>query len=60
MKWCSFMPALIFGIILSNPPIVAIGAGVFEGGRILLGIALLGVFLLAILTGWLNHKQKLI
>jgi uncharacterized membrane protein YdjX (TVP38/TMEM64 family) len=60
MKWRNFMAALILGVVLSTPPVVAIGAGVFEGGSILLGIALLGVFVLAILTGWLNHKQKFI
>lgn len=57
MKWRSFMLALILGIAISTPPIVALGAGVFEGGRILLVGAMLGIFALAMLTGWLSRKR---
>ncbi|WP_439566489.1 TVP38/TMEM64 family protein, partial [Gloeocapsopsis crepidinum] len=57
MKWRSFMLALILGIAISTPPIVALGAGVFEGGRILLIVAMLGIFALAMLTGWLSRKR---
>ncbi len=56
-KWQKFMGALILGILLSNPPVVALGSGLFEGGRVLLGFALLGIFALAIVTGFLNRKQ---
>ncbi|MUL37152.1 TVP38/TMEM64 family protein [Gloeocapsopsis sp. AAB1 = 1H9] len=59
MKWHSFMLALILGIAISTPPIVALGAGVFEGGRILLIVAMLGIFALAMLTGWLSRKKAL-
>jgi len=57
MKWRSFILALILGIAISTPPIVALGAGVFEGGRILLIVAMLGIFALAMLTGWLSRKR---
>ncbi|OKH24239.1 TVP38/TMEM64 family protein [Chroogloeocystis siderophila 5.2 s.c.1] len=57
MKWRSFILALILGIAISTPPIVALGAGVFEGGRILLVGAMLGIFALAMLTGWLSRKK---
>lgn len=57
--WFKFAPALIISIAISNPPIVAFGAGLLEGGRVLLGIALLGVFGLAILTGLVQRNQKL-
>ncbi len=59
MTWRSFIGALGLSIIIAKPPIVAIGAGIFEGGRILLGIALLGTFALALLTGWVKRNQKL-
>ncbi|WAL60360.1 TVP38/TMEM64 family protein [Thermocoleostomius sinensis] len=59
MSWRSFVGALSLSIVIAKPPIVAIGAGIFEGGRILLGIALLGTFALAILTGWLRRNQNL-
>ncbi len=52
-----FLPALVLSIAISNPPIVAIGAGVFEGGKMLLGVALLGTFGLALLTGYLKKRK---
>ena len=57
MQWRKFIPALILGIIISTPPIVALGAGIFTGGKWLLGFALLGMFVLAILAGWLNRRH---
>jgi uncharacterized membrane protein YdjX (TVP38/TMEM64 family) len=48
--WLRFAPALMISIALSNPPFVALGAGLLEGGRSLLVFALLGVFGLAIVT----------
>ena len=56
MQWHKFLPALILGIVISTPPIVALGAGIFTQGKWLLGFALLGMFALAFLTGWLNRK----
>lgn len=57
MSWRSFMGALSLSILIAKPPIVAIGAGIFEGGRILLGAALLGTFGLAMITGWFKRNQ---
>ena len=54
--WLRFAPALITSIIISNPPIVALGAGLLEGGKLLVGFALLGVFGLAIATGIAQRK----
>ncbi|GEM_PF-241776 len=58
MPWRKFIPALILGIVVSTPPIVALGAGIFAQGKWMLGLALLGMFGLAILTGWLNRKRN--
>ncbi len=55
--WRQFLPALLLSIVLSDPPIVAVGAGVMSGGRILLGLALLGVFFLALVSGWVNRQR---
>jgi uncharacterized membrane protein YdjX (TVP38/TMEM64 family) len=55
--WLTFAPALVISILISNPPIVALGAGLLEGGKILLLFAILGVFALAIVTG-IVQKQK--
>lgn len=56
MKWRSFLPALLLSIVIAKPPLVALGAGALEGGKTLLGFALVGMFGLAIVTGWLNRK----
>ena len=57
-KWKTFTPALIISVALSDPPIVALGAGVFSGGKLMLGVALLGVFTLAIISGAVKKYQK--
>jgi len=57
MGWQRFMPALVLSIAIAKPPIVALGAGIFEGGRLLLGLALLGMFALAMITGWVRRKR---
>jgi len=57
MQWRKFLPALVLGIAVSTPPIVALGAGIFTEGKWLLGLALLGMFALALLTGWLRRKH---
>jgi uncharacterized membrane protein YdjX (TVP38/TMEM64 family) len=57
--WQKFAPALLISIALSKPPIVALGAGVLESGKLLLGFALLGVFILGIMTAILPRKQKI-
>ncbi len=58
MQWRKFLPALILGILISTPPVVALGAGIFTGGKWLLGLALLGMFALAFLAGWLNRQHN--
>ncbi|MEM9804273.1 MAG: VTT domain-containing protein [Cyanobacteria bacterium P01_D01_bin.56] len=58
-SWLKFVPALILSIAISNPPIVALGAGLLEGGKLLLGFAMLGAFGLALLTGFLQRKRPL-
>ena len=53
-----FLPALIISIMLSNPPVVALGAGVLEGGKELFVIALLFVFVLSIITAKIRAKNQ--
>ena len=57
-KWRTFTPALIISVAISDPPIVALGAGVFSGGKLMLGLALLGVFALALITGAVKKHQR--
>lgn len=56
--WIEFVPALILSIAISNPPFVALGAGVLEGGRLLFVFALLGVFGLALVSGVIRARMK--
>ena len=56
--WRKFLPALILSIAISNPPIVAVGASVIEGGKILLFLTLFGVFGLALIAGWVKRHEK--
>ncbi len=59
--WTRFLPALVLSIVVSNPPVVAFGAGLLakqDRGLWVLG-ALLGIFGLALLTGWLQRKKGL-
>ena len=53
--WKRFFPALVISIALSNPPIVALGAGILEKGKLLLVFALLGVFRL---LPWVQASWK--
>lgn len=57
-SWVRFTSALILSITISNPPIVALGAGLLDGGKLLLVFAILGIFALALLTGFLQRKQQ--
>ncbi len=56
-KFQKFLPALIISILLSNPPIVALGAGILEGGRRFLLLGVFGVFLIAVITGKLKKSS---
>lgn len=59
VPWRRFLPALVISIALSNPPFVALGAGILEGGARLVVFALLGVFGLALVTYFVQRKQPL-
>lgn len=56
--WQKFMPALVVSIAVSNPPFVALGAGILAEKKILI-FALGGLFLLALFLGWLRRDQGL-
>ena len=53
-----FIPAVILGISISNPPIVALGAGISGGGQWLLLFAILAAFGLGIVTAIVQRKQE--
>jgi len=58
--WRKFLPALVLSIAISNPPVVALGAGILAQRRqvVLVVFAVLGIFGLALLTGWLQRRTE--
>ena len=51
-----FLPALVTSILLSNPPVVALSVGLFQGGKVFLILAAFGLIGLGILTQLLKQK----
>ncbi len=57
-RWRLFTPALILSLLISDSIIVAVGAGVSQGAGLMLGAALLGMFLLATIAGVTKNKPS--
>ena len=53
-----FYFSLIISILLSNIPVVALGSGFMNGGKSILLLSILGMFLLAFLNGKLKNILK--
>jgi uncharacterized membrane protein YdjX (TVP38/TMEM64 family) len=51
-----FIPALVLSVVVSDLPIVALGAGVFDSGKATLVAAVLGVFLLALIQSNVRRR----
>ncbi len=56
--WRKYFPALIISIALSNPPIVAVGAGILEGGKVVLVIASLACLAIALISQKVNFLSN--
>ena len=57
IPWNRFLKALFISIILSNPPIVALGAGLLEGGRVLLVVSLFCIFGLSLISARVRKES---
>ena len=55
-RWKIFTPALLISLLISDSILVAVGAGVSQGAGLFLGIALLGMFALATISGLSKRK----
>ena len=51
-----FFPALVLSVVVSDLPIVALGAGVFDSGKATLIAAVVGVFLLAFIQSTVRRR----
>ena len=58
-NWKLFAPALVISVLVSDSILVAVGAGVAKGAGLTLGLALLGIFALATLTGVLKKQNQI-
>lgn len=56
MPWKRFMSALGLSIALVKPPVVAVGAGILQGEKLLIGASLVGVIAIAIISAWTRRK----
>ncbi len=55
-RWKIFTPALLISLLISDSILVAVGAGVSQGAGLFLGIALVGIFALATISGLAKRK----
>ena len=55
-RWKIFTPALLISLLISDSILVAVGAGVSQGAGLFLGIALLGMFALATISGLAKRR----
>ncbi len=58
MPWKRFIGALGLSIAIVKPPVVAVGAGILEGEKLLIGASVLGVLAIALISAWMRRKSK--
>ena len=58
MPWQRFMSALGLSIVLVRPPLVAVGAGILQGEKLLIGASVVGVLAIAIISAWTRRKAN--
>lgn len=56
MPWQRFMSALGLSIVLVKPPVVAVGAGILQGEKLLIGASVVGMLAIAIISAWTRRK----
>ena len=59
-RWRAFILPLLFSVILSDAPTVALGAGIFtdNNSKLLIGAAVIGVFGLALIAGLVKKRMR--
>ena len=58
MPWPRFISALGLSIMLVKPPIVAVGAGILQGEKLLIGASVVGVLAIAFISAWTRRKAN--
>ena len=58
MPWQRFICALGLSIVLVKPPLVAVGAGILQGEKLLIGASVVGVLAIALISAWTRRKAN--
>ncbi len=58
MPWQRFINALGLSIILVKPPLVAVGAGILQGEKLLIGASVVGMLAIATISAWTRRKAN--
>ncbi len=53
-----FISALGLSIAIVKPPVVAVGAGILQGEKLLIGASLLGILAIAAISAWTRHQES--
>ncbi|WP_233221105.1 TVP38/TMEM64 family protein [Chlorogloea sp. CCALA 695] len=56
VPWQRFISALGLSIVLVKPPLVAVGAGVLQGEKLLIGASVVGILAIALMSAWTRRK----
>lgn len=56
ISWKRFVSALGMSLVIVKPPVVAAGAGLLEGEKLLIAGSVLGMLAIAIISAWLRRK----
>jgi uncharacterized membrane protein YdjX (TVP38/TMEM64 family) len=57
-SWKRFVCALGVSLVIVKPPVVAAGAGLLQGEKLLIGASLIGMLVIAIISAWYRRKEK--
>lgn len=52
------LSALGMSLVIVKPPVVAAGAGLLQGEKLLIAGSVLGMLAIAIISAWLRRKAK--
>jgi uncharacterized membrane protein YdjX (TVP38/TMEM64 family) len=58
ISWKRFVCALGVSLAIIKPPVVAAGAGLLQGEKLLIGGSLLGMLAIAVISAWFRRKEK--
>lgn len=56
MPWKRFISALGLSIVIVKPPVVAVGAGILQGEKLLIGASVVGMLAIAAISAWTQRQ----